>query len=913
MALSAQELQRARELKAQGVSTTLIMGDIAKARQGKQSIVSEALQPQKRSLFSRVVSDIPNDLKEGFLGVGQDLNQRGETVTEAGQARLDAKQGFARTAFQQLGQVAGGVGDLISRGVTTAGKLFTTQETEDSVSADLKKVAQDTGLVDAYQKLQAYKEANPERGRDIDATLGVLELALDRFGLGTLAKGKEVVEQGLKTGVDTTKQAARGAIDAVSDINVPSIPNVAPGVTQAAKDLAGRVPRAVSNVQDNLADRAARAERIRRSAPAVGKAIEVNVPDNTISLVTQTDAPTRKAMKDMLDIAESGARDARPSRVAGEAVAKQYEVIDSQRKAVGQSLEEAIKALPDTKVSMQKPLAELDTILRQNGLYLERGKVKRMSTSSMTDAEMASIQKLYDTALRDIDNLGRMDALAVHARDRLFSKMKRENSRVEGLDDILIKADGGTKSIYDTFRDVYRSTLDQIDDGNIRALNKDYAVLRNLVDEADNSIFKTSRTMGIKVDPEASAAVNLRRLEGEALSTPYFKEVADRLDTTSRTYGYDGAKPSDLVVFAEDLRTIYPDTVPKTGFQGSIRTAIKPSLMDVADKVLNAGTVGPKDQQRALRELLESLDDQSLDESAIPSSTSMNNSPMGASKAQPAPASIAQSPGTRQFERDLSLDPQSKKIEEAAYNKIIENEDGLLSEYFSNPKLSGPGGKVINTDNFRPLFTDVGYVGSNAAAVQEPSSYLAKKAWTQALKRQGDYVILTAGGSGTGKSSALKGIPKISRELDGAAAVLDSNLSSYNSAIKKINEALDAGKKVVIDYVYRDPFDSFENGVVARMINNADEGGRLVPTKVVAQNHIGSLQVAERLKNEGFTVNFIDNSLGRGKAKVSSLDEIKRKANYPTTQELTKKLNILAKRLLEAEQIKPEQYAAYIR
>jgi hypothetical protein len=258
------------------------------------------------------------------------------------------------------------------------------------------------------------------------------------------------------------------------------------------------------------------------------------------------------------------------------------------------------------------------------------------------------------------------------------------------------------------------------------------------------------------------------------------------------------------------------------------------------------------------------------------------------------------------FERDTSLSPANSAIEAKAFKKIIQHESDLLQKY------KAENGKIINTDNFRKLFTAEGYKGSNAASVQEPSSYLSKKAFTEALKNPEPVVSFTAGGSGTGKSSALKGIESISNELDNSAAVLDSNLSNYSSAIKKINEALDAGKEVVVDYVYRDPLDSFENGVVKRMLTNESEGGRLVPSKVVAGNHIDSLDVAIRLQNEGIPVRFVDNSLGAGNAKISTAEAIQKKANYPSKEELTERFNEIAKRLLEAGKITKEQYAGYI-
>lgn len=686
MALSPQELQTAKELKAKGVSSTMIMGHIAQSRQGKPSILSESMQEAAPSTTSRVLSDIPSDLKEGFLGVGEDLYKRGEKVAEAGEARMRGEQGFVRTAFQQLGQVAGGVGDIVGRGVTTAGKLFTTQKAEDEISADVAKIAQDTGIVDAYKKLQAYKEANPGKGRDIDAGLGILELALDRFGIGKAAKLTDRVTDAAGTAVDTTKQTVRGAVDAVSDIKLPNVPNVAPGLTQGAKDLAERVPRAISNVQEGIQDRALRAQRIADAPPAVRPAIKANVPDNTITLVTSSDAPTQRAMRQMLDVAESGERGARPSRVAGDAVARQYKIIDNKRKEVGKALEDAINDLPDATVDMRLAYKQLDDVLAENGIRVTKDGALDFSQSSLPTQQRTAVQRLYGLTKEAGDT---MDARMVHAKDRMFSAQKRTDMKTDMLDDIRINVNGESKSIYDTFRDIYRNQLDNLDDGRIRAINKDYAILRNTLDEADNSIFKTSRTRGIELDPEASAMVNLRRLEGDALSTPYFQEVAKRLDSTSRVLGYEGAKPSDLITFAEDLRAIYPDTVPKAGFQGSIRTAIKPGLLDIADKVVSAGAPGVKDQQKALRSMIDDLLKQSETQTPLPVSkmvpaTGQVKTEVSASLPttvpQPPTPSTPLSTATRQGAQKSSSLPKS--VAQKArdwYKKNLGDERGMIN------------------------------------------------------------------------------------------------------------------------------------------------------------------------------------------------------------------------------------------
>jgi len=258
------------------------------------------------------------------------------------------------------------------------------------------------------------------------------------------------------------------------------------------------------------------------------------------------------------------------------------------------------------------------------------------------------------------------------------------------------------------------------------------------------------------------------------------------------------------------------------------------------------------------------------------------------------------------FKNDTTLSTANSKVEKAAFAKITANEAKLLADY----KVKH--GKVINTDSFRPFFSDVGYVGHNAAAVQEPSSYLSKKAYTEALKNPQPVVSFMAGGSGTGKTSAIKDIPRLSKIQKNSAAIVDSNLSSYDSAIGKIFEAHKAKKRVIIDFVYRDPFDSFENGVIKRMIDNPDEMGRLVPAKVVAANHIDSFDVVRKLQDLGVTVNYIDNSLGAGKAAEVDRKYMDAKVKYPSKEELTEKFKAIAKRLLDEGKITKEQYGGYI-
>ena len=266
-------------------------------------------------------------------------------------------------------------------------------------------------------------------------------------------------------------------------------------------------------------------------------------------------------------------------------------------------------------------------------------------------------------------------------------------------------------------------------------------------------------------------------------------------------------------------------------------------------------------------------------------------------------SNIEQSQQFKNFSRDISLSAEEKIIENKAISKYLSQKDQLVQEYIAK------NNKVANADEARKLFKDVGYKGYNAASVQETASALNKDVWNTLLKNEGDTAIIYAGGSGSGKTSAIKNL--IPEKLSDTAAILDGNLSKMSSAEARIKEALEAGKTPVIPYAYRDPIDSFVNGVVKRMLKNTEEGGRIVPTKVVAENHMGSYDVVKKLFEQGkHDVILINNDLGAGKAQFMSQAEFN---NIKFSKNLLEQLNKAAKKLYDERTITKQQYEAFIK
>jgi hypothetical protein len=209
------------------------------------------------------------------------------------------------------------------------------------------------------------------------------------------------------------------------------------------------------------------------------------------------------------------------------------------------------------------------------------------------------------------------------------------------------------------------------------------------------------------------------------------------------------------------------------------------------------------------------------------------------------------------------------------------------SEYAALPETKG--GKVISVDEARELSPDYREDRSRSAEVHEPASALAKRMYADRLKLTpeeagGEVVMFTAGGTGAGKTTALR---DAGFDVDSPHTVYDTNMNGYESSKTKIEQALAAGRPVEIVFVYRDPLESLTGGALPR----AERMGRTVTAEAHAETHNNALPSVIRLAEDykvdprvRFTV--VDNSLGKGNAKLSTLAEIAPKHYTVSTEEI---------------------------
>lgn len=241
-------------------------------------------------------------------------------------------------------------------------------------------------------------------------------------------------------------------------------------------------------------------------------------------------------------------------------------------------------------------------------------------------------------------------------------------------------------------------------------------------------------------------------------------------------------------------------------------------------------------------------------------------------------------------------DKKLSDLQEQSIKQLIDERDDLIRSY------RGQFGNIVNTDDARELF--IGYNGINAAGVHEASSQLAKDVYRTALyDSDGKIASFAAGGSGAGKTSVLN--EAVFQNPD-VGVVFDGTLANLESSLKKIEEAMDAGKEVIINYVYRDPTEAWMNGVIGRAIRTR----RAVPVGDHFKMHKQSMETVIHLADEyGIPVRVFDNSRGPGGAVEISIDELEKLGytkNVADTNSLTKRAYEYTKNLIKRGEIDPE-------
>ncbi len=227
-------------------------------------------------------------------------------------------------------------------------------------------------------------------------------------------------------------------------------------------------------------------------------------------------------------------------------------------------------------------------------------------------------------------------------------------------------------------------------------------------------------------------------------------------------------------------------------------------------------------------------------------------------------------------QRAASLTAAEKVFERRLQEKIDANFDAAVAEYSALPQTDG--GRIINTDDARELSPDYLADRTRSAAVHEPASQFTKDLYVRKLAEdpapgQVDVVLFTAGGTGAGKTSGIRANKGLAALADQAQIVFDTNMNGLESSVKKIDQALAAGKAVRIVMTARDPVDALVNGALPRAEGQRKRfgTGRTVPITEHIKTHQGAVEtiprIAERYAGDDrVQIAVFDNSHGRGGA-----------------------------------------------
>ena len=241
-------------------------------------------------------------------------------------------------------------------------------------------------------------------------------------------------------------------------------------------------------------------------------------------------------------------------------------------------------------------------------------------------------------------------------------------------------------------------------------------------------------------------------------------------------------------------------------------------------------------------------------------------------------------------------------IEQSATNRLITQYPELKQQYstLNVPHAETKGGRILNTDAARELFPEYAADRTLSAQVHEPASQFVKNLYTEKLSKptpQGldNTVVFTAGGTGAGKTSAIKrASQEASDAINNAEMIYDTNMNTFKSADDKIQQALKAGRNVQVFYTYRDPVKALTEGALPRASRMEESfgSGRTVPLSEHLKTHVGSQQtikeLAEKYKNnDNVMIRAIDNSKGVEDIKYMDINKIP-KLNE---KELRRKLN----------------------
>ena len=250
--------------------------------------------------------------------------------------------------------------------------------------------------------------------------------------------------------------------------------------------------------------------------------------------------------------------------------------------------------------------------------------------------------------------------------------------------------------------------------------------------------------------------------------------------------------------------------------------------------------------------------------------------------------------GARQIGKQVSekvAQQSAIQANESLAKRMTDDWENLSFEY--SQLRESKDGQILNTDIARELSPEYWKDRTRSVDIHEAASAVVKKLYADKLSQptpegKESIVVFSAGGTGAGKSTGLKStglLPEweqtLGPELQRAEMIYDTNMNTLESAITKIDQALDSGRDVAIVYTFRDPLEALSEGSLKRATRQEEQfgTGRTVPIVEHIKTHLGARdtipKLAEHYKgNPRVEIAVIDNSKGAGNQEITTLDQL---------------------------------------
>lgn len=158
-------------------------------------------------------------------------------------------------------------------------------------------------------------------------------------------------------------------------------------------------------------------------------------------------------------------------------------------------------------------------------------------------------------------------------------------------------------------------------------------------------------------------------------------------------------------------------------------------------------------------------------------------------------------------------------------------------------------GKIVDTDDARLMIPS--YRSANAeqraalsSRTQRAASAITDRVYDELLAQppQAGRVRIMGGGAGAGKTAGSR-----VGKHGNFDVVVDTTLSNFGSATRKIDQALESGRTVEITYVYRDPIEAFGAMLERGSKPGGKHEGRVVPLEPFVKGHVESNKAVRKL------------------------------------------------------------------